>query len=100
MSGQDFAETEVKDSKEIKKAKKTAVKSYINKELFRLSERNQELIAQLKDNPDVNINQEIEKTMENISKQEQQINESIEENRNILLNCIIRTKAYLNVIFC
>lgn len=84
LSGQDFAETEVKDSKEIKKAKKTAVKSYINKELFRLSERNQELIAQLKDNPDVNINQEIEKTMENISKQEQQINESIEENRNIL----------------
>lgn len=43
LSGQDFAETETKDTKEIKEAKKNAVKAYINKELFRLSERNQEL---------------------------------------------------------
>ena len=41
LSGQDFAETETKDTKEIKEAKKNAVKAYINKELFRLSERNQ-----------------------------------------------------------
>ena len=35
LSGQDFAETETKDTKEIKEAKKNAVKAYINKpELF------------------------------------------------------------------
>ena len=51
LSGQDFAETDAKDSKEIKEAKKNAVKAYINKELFKLSERNQELIAQTNENP-------------------------------------------------
>lgn len=63
LSGQDFAETETKDTKEIKEAKKNAVKAYINKELFRLSERNQELLAQLKENPNIDIAVEIEKIM-------------------------------------
>lgn len=84
LSGQDFAETETKDTKEIKEAKKNAVKAYINKELFRLSERNQELLAQLKENPNIDIAVEIEKIMEEISKNEQQINKSIEENQKIL----------------
>lgn len=55
LTGQDFAETEVKDSKEIKEAKKNAVKSYINKDLFWLSERNQELISKLKGTSDRDI---------------------------------------------
>lgn len=61
LSGKDFSESEAKDSKEIKEAKKNAVKAYINKELFRLSERNQELLDQLKENPNVDIAVEIEK---------------------------------------
>lgn len=84
LSGQDFAETETKDTKEIKEAKKNAVKAYINKELFRLSERNQELLAQLKENPNINIAVEIEKNMAEISTNEKRINSSIEENQKIL----------------
>lgn len=84
LSGQDFAETETKDTKEIKEAKKNAVKAYINKELFRLSERNQELLAQLKENPNIDIAVEIEKIMAEISTNEKQINSSIEENQKIL----------------
>lgn len=84
LSGKDFAESEAKDSKEIKEAKKNAVKAYINKELFRLSERNQELLDQLKDNPNVDIAVEIEKIMMEISTNEQRINDSIEENQKIL----------------
>lgn len=84
LSGQDFAETETKDTKEIKEAKKNAVKAYINKELFRLSERNQELLAQLKENPNINIAVEIEKIMAEISTNEKRINSSIEENQKIL----------------
>lgn len=84
LSGQDFAETETKDTKEIKEAKKNAVKAYINKELFRLSERNQELLAQLKENPNIDIAKEIEKIMEEISTNEKRINNSIEENQKIL----------------
>lgn len=84
LSGLDFAESEVKDSKEIKEAKKNAVKAYINKELFRLSERNQELLIQLKENPNVDIAVEIEKIMAEISTNEQRINKSIEENQKIL----------------
>ena len=37
LSGRDFAEAEKIESKEIKEAKKDAVKEYINRELFRLS---------------------------------------------------------------
>lgn len=84
LSGQDFAETETKDTKKIKEAKKNAVKAYINKELFKLSERNQELLAQLKENPNIDIAIEIEKIMEEISDNEKQINNSIEENQKIL----------------
>ena len=85
LSGQDFAETDAKDSKEIKEAKKNAVKAYINKELFKLSERNQELIAQTNENPDVDIKQEIVEIMAQIADNEQRINESIESNQNILV---------------
>lgn len=84
LFGQDFAETETKDTKEIKEAKKSAVKAYINKELFRLSERNQELLAQLKENPNIDIAVEIEKIMAEISTNEKRINNSIEENQKIL----------------
>lgn len=84
LSGQNFAETETKDAKEIKEAKKNAVKTYINKELFRLSERNQELLAQLKENPNIDIAVEIEKIMAEISTNEKRINSSIEENQKIL----------------
>ena len=84
LSGQDFAETETKDTKEIKESKKNAVKAYINKELFRLSERNQELLAQLKENPNIDIAVEIEKIMAEISTNEKRINSSIEENQKIL----------------
>lgn len=84
LSGQDFAEIETKDTKEIKEAKKNAVKAYINKELFRLSERNQELLAQLKENPNIDIAVEIEKIMAEISTNEKRINNSIEENQKIL----------------
>ena len=84
LSGQDFAETETKDTKEIKEAKKNAVKAYINKELIRLSERNQELLAQLKENPNIDIAVEIEKIMVEISTNEKRINSSIEENQKIL----------------
>lgn len=84
LSGQDFAETETKDTKEIKEAKKNAVKAYINKELFRLSERNQELLIQLKEKPNIDIAVEIEKIMVEISTNEKQINTSIEENQKIL----------------
>ncbi len=84
LSGKNFAGTDSKDSKEIKEAKKNAVKIYINKELFRLSERNQELINQIKENPDVDIKQEIEDIMTQIADNERRINESIKANQETL----------------
>lgn len=84
LSGQDFSETETKDTKEMREAKKNAVKAYINKELFRLSERNKELLTQLKENPNVDIAVEIEEVMAEVSTNEQRINKSIEENQKIL----------------
>ena len=80
-----FMLTETKiESKEIKEAKKDAVKEYINRELFRLSERSQELLAKLKESPHVDIMPEIEKIMETISSTERLINKAITENQEIL----------------
>ena len=85
LNGQDFSDIETKDSKEIKIAKKNAVKEYINKELFRLSERNQELSAQSNEGMDVDLSLEINQLMDEITECEKQINKSMEENRKILL---------------
>ena len=84
LSGRDFAEAEKIESKEIKEAKKDAVKEYINRELFRLSERSQELLAKLKESHHVDIMPEIEKIMETISSTERLINKAITENQEIL----------------
>lgn len=93
LSGKDFAESETKDSKEIKEAKKKAVKEYINKELFRLSERNQELLVQEKEATDADIELEVEKIVSKIAEQERQINESIDENQKILAQLHIDNEA-------
>jgi hypothetical protein len=84
LTGEDFEKTEAGESKEIKKAKKSAVKTYINKELFRLSERNQELAAQLDENSDVDLKQEVEEITAKIADIERRINESIENNQETL----------------
>lgn len=84
MTGKDYAESETKDSKEIMVAKKKAVKEYINKELFRLSERNHELLVQEKESANVDIESEVEQIVVKIAEYERQINESINENQKIL----------------
>lgn len=93
LSGKDYAESETKDSKEIKDAKKKAVKEYINKELFRLSERNQELLAQEKEAINTDIELEVEEIMSKIAEHERQINESIDENQKILAQLHINNEA-------
>ena len=93
LSGKDYAETETKDSKEIKDAKKKAVKEYINKELFRLSERNQELLVQEKEAINTDIELEVEEIMSKIAEHERQINESIDENQKILAQLHINNEA-------
>lgn len=84
MSGEDFANSEKNDSKAVKEAKKKAVKDYINKELFRLSERNQKLQAQVQENSKVNIEEEIKDIIAKISELELKIAAAIAENQSIL----------------
>lgn len=86
LTGQDFADTDTQESKAIKDAKKKAVKSYINKELFRLSERNQELLDQTKDYPDVDLQQEVSDILSQIEENEHKIEQAIGENQNVLKN--------------
>lgn len=84
LSGQDFSELDAQENREIKAAKKRAIKEYINKELFRLSERNKELLDRIESNPDINIALEIENIMTKISSTEKQIDKAIEENQAVL----------------
>lgn len=93
LSGKDFSDSEAKDSKEIKDAKKNAVKAYINKELFKLSERNQELHVQLKEASKVDIESEVEEVVSKIAEHERQINEAIDENQRILTQLHIKNES-------
>lgn len=93
LSGEDFADSEAKDSKEIKEAKKNAVMAYINKELFRLSERNQELLAQLQEASKTDIMLEVEEIVSKISEHERKINDAIDENHKILAQLHMKNES-------
>ena len=59
-------------------------KKDINQELFKISERNQELTAFLSELSTTDINQEIESLMTQVTENEQRISEAIDENKRIL----------------
>lgn len=84
LTGNDFSESETKESREIKEAKKKAVKDYINQELFRYSERNNELLALINETEDVDIAKEVEHIIQEISEYEHAINKAIDGNKAIL----------------
>ena len=84
LTGQDFKDSEKQDSDEIKNAKRTAVKAYINKELFSLSERSRQLTEQLGENESFDLQEEIKEALRNITALEKQIQESVRENQTIL----------------
>ena len=84
LTGQDFKDSEKQDSDEIKNAKRTAVKAYINKELFSLSERSRELTEQLGENESFDLQEEIKEALKNITALEKQIQEAVRENQAIL----------------
>ena len=81
LTGQDFKDSEKQDSDEIKNAKRTAVKAYINKELFSLSERSRQLTEQLGENESFDLQEEIKEGLRNITALEKQIQESVRENQ-------------------
>ena len=84
LTGQDFEDSEKQDSVEIKAAKRAAVKAYINKELFSLSERSRELTERLGENESFDLEEEIKEALKNIASLEKQIQESVRENQAIL----------------
>ena len=92
LTGKDFAESETRESKEIREAKENAVKAYINKELFRLSERNQELLTQLEGTQNIDIESEVEVLISKIAEHEQQINRAISEDQKILSQLHIKNE--------
>lgn len=86
LLGRDFAEIQTVESKEIKKAKKAALKKYINEELFVISDRQQEINVLLSEMKGIDIHQEIDSITRRIEETEQQISISLEQNRSILEN--------------
>lgn len=93
ISGLDFMENNTIDSTEIKEAKKKAVKEYINKELFKISERHQELLDILNNHSSIDIETEIEKIILEISLNEKKINHYIETNQKILAELYDKNNA-------
>ena len=84
LIGRDFAEAETLESKEIREAKKTAIKKYINEELFSISERKQEVNALLSALNGVDIQREIDQIASRIEDTESRIRTAVEKSRSIL----------------
>lgn len=84
LTGEDFAQATPLEKKEIKDAKRKAIREYINKELFRLSERNQELTSILKEKSKIDIKAEAEKIIADISEYDNRLQLAIAENQNLL----------------
>lgn len=82
--GNDYGDMAAKEDSKTKEAKKNAVVAYINKELSRLTDRNNELVEQFSNIEIVDFDNEIAKIIEEISAIEQEISLAIERNQMIL----------------
>jgi len=84
LIGRDFAEAETLEGKEIREAKKTAIKKYINEELFSISERKREVNSLLSELNGVDIQREIDQIVSRIEDTESRIRTAVEKSRSIL----------------
>lgn len=85
LYGDDFSSKKPLDNKNIKEAKKNAIRKYISNELSDLTKRSDELKKKIEENKDVDIEQEIKNTMSKIVEHEKKLNEFMEKNQTILL---------------
>lgn len=84
LTGKDFAEVTTIESKEIREAKKTAIKKYINDELFSISERKQEVTALLSELNGEDIQQKVDQIASKIEETESNLRGAAEKSRSIL----------------
>lgn len=93
MTGKDFANEDPREEKKVKEVRKKAVADYINKRLSIFADRKSELdnfpISDI-----VNLQEEIEVILDEISKTEKQIIDSIKRSK-LLLNDIFTTNEQL-----
>lgn len=84
LRGADFNEFIPQEKPEIRKAKKRAVKDYINKELSSLSERYGELSDTLHSLEDVDVNREMQLIIDQIEETESRIAQASHRSRQLL----------------
>lgn len=84
VNGNDFGDITPIEDKKIKEAKKSAVVTYINRELSKLADRRGELVETLASNKSVDLNEEISKLIDEISSKEAAVTDAIRRNQQLL----------------
>lgn len=86
ITGKDFSEQDAKEKDEIKKAKRTAIRDFVNEKLTEISNQKLDVDEKLSemDNEDVDIDARIKEITEEISSKEKRITEAINNSREIL----------------
>lgn len=83
LTGKDFAETDAKTGKEIRKAQKRAVEEYVNKKISAISEKKKALNERLIIFDGVDVEQAIQDIIDSLNKTEEEISDSLKHSRDL-----------------
>ena len=84
LSGQSFSDADAVESKEIREAKKKALKGYIDTEVVMLTERSKEIEKKQNDFQDGNVDALIQTTLDEISDYNQKLTDATSKSQSVL----------------
>jgi hypothetical protein len=84
LTGNDFPDAEEQDKDEISKAKRDAVRQFVNDRIFQMSQKREELKEALSAFGDLDVESEIQKLIDNLSETETSIAAATDESKDLL----------------
>ena len=83
LTGKDFAETDAKTGKEIRKAQKRAVEEYVNKKISAISEKKKVLGESLAAFDGIDVEQAMQGIIDSLHKTEEEISDALTQSKDI-----------------
>lgn len=83
LTGKDFAETDAKTGKEIRKAQKRAVEEYVNKKISAISEKKKALTESLAAFDGIDVEQTMQDIIDSLHRTEEEISDALKQSKDI-----------------
>lgn len=84
LTGNNYPDAQEQDKDEISKAKRNAVQQFVNRQIAQMSNKREQLQQQLSAFGDINVEEEIQKSIDNLSETEESIVAATEESKDLL----------------